>query len=78
MADITSFVSSFVSQMVNLFIEIYGTLDGIQFYGFSLLDFTISLFLLGLVVPIIMVLVPGRAVGEIRRGANTISRESRK
>ncbi len=78
MADITSFIQGFLTMVLDLFVYIYATLDSIQFYGFSLLDLSISFFLLGLVVPIILVLVPGRAVGEIRQGTKSIVKESRK
>lgn len=67
MIDISNFISQFVGDMFNLFTFCFSLLDSITFGGFSLLDYTIALFLIALTVPLIVVVVPGRAVGEIRR-----------
>lgn len=67
MADISSFLSEFLGMILTLFRYFYTLLDSIGFGGFSLLDFTIAIFLIAFVVPLLVVVVPGRAVGEIRR-----------
>lgn len=67
MADISSFLSQFLGMIISLFRYFYTLLDSIGFGGFSLLDFTISIFLIAFVVPLLVVVIPGRAVGEIRR-----------
>ena len=67
MIDISNFISQFVGDMFNLVTYCFSLLDSITFGGFSLLDYTIALFLIALTVPLIVVVVPGRAVGEIRR-----------
>lgn len=51
--DITNFMNWFITQFLNLFKFIYNTLDNITFNGISLLQYTISVFVL---VPILTVL----------------------
>lgn len=66
MTDITGFMSSFLNEIVNFFGTMFGILDKITFLGISLLDFTITLFVLGVAIPLVITLLPSRAVHSVR------------
>lgn len=59
MTDISSFVSSFLDSFISVISSIYTYLSNIQFFGFSLLSYIISLFVLSVAVPIVVSLVSG-------------------
>lgn len=63
MNNIDGFLSSFVSIMLSGFQFAFNTLDSIQFSGISLLDFIITVFLIGTVVPLIFTLLRSRRSG---------------
>lgn len=44
--DITNFISWFVSQCVSMFSQLFSILDSVTLFGFSLLDFCLSIFIL--------------------------------
>lgn len=44
--DITYFMTWFISQFITFFTRIFNILDSITMFGFSLLDFCISVFIL--------------------------------
>lgn len=66
--DITNFVSSFITEMVSLFSYVVNTLDTIEFFGFSLLSYIITLFIISSVVPLVISIV--QKVG-VRRGSRS-------
>lgn len=57
---IDNFLSSFLTIILNGFTTVFDTLDSITFSGISLLDFTISIFLIGSVVPLILTTLRSR------------------
>ena len=60
--DISSFMTWFLGQVYNIFTGCFGFLDNIHIAsGVSLLDFTITIFILGLVVSI-LIAQPGNAM----------------
>lgn len=72
--DITNFISSFISEMVDTVSFVVTTLDNIKFFGFSLLSYIITLFIVSSVVPLVISIV--QKVGVRRRGS--LSRRSPK
>lgn len=48
--DITSFIDWFISQFINLFTFIYNTLDNVTFHGVSILGYSITLILMGVII----------------------------
>lgn len=59
--DIGGFMSWFLGQLVSLVGFCFDTLDSIGFLGVSLLDYSIAIFLLSVVLPIIFSLVRSRS-----------------
>ncbi len=66
MTDISGFFSSFLNSILSMFGSFFDTLDSISFNGISLLDFTITLFVLGVAIPLVITLLPSRAVSSVR------------
>lgn len=54
LTDITSFVGSFVSMMIGGVTNAITIWDSITFYGFSLLDFCLSIIILPAILSIIL------------------------
>lgn len=77
MTDISGFMSSFISEIVKFFTKFFGILDQISFSGISLLDFTITLFVLGVAIPLVITLLPSRAVHSVREYDNRQQSEAR-
>ena len=74
--DISSFMTWFLSQVYNIFIGCFGFLDNIHIAsGVSLLDFTITIFILGLVVTI-LIAQPGNAM-RVEKGVEARERKAR-
>ena len=48
--DITNFMSWFLNQFATFFTFIYNTLDNITFFGVSLLSFSITCILMGVII----------------------------
>lgn len=65
--DISGFFNNFLSMIVEWFGWSYGTLDTIKFNGISLLDFSITLLLLSVVVPLVITLTKS-GVRTAKRG----------
>lgn len=63
--DISGFFNDFLSMIVDWFSWSYGTLDKIKFNGVSLLDFSITLLLLSVVVPLVITLTKSRSFNEV-------------
>lgn len=56
-ANITTFMDWFINQIVNIFTWMTGQLDNIQIYGnVTLLDFTITITIIGIFITIILTL----------------------
>lgn len=76
--DITSFMTWFVGQVVNIFKWFFNLLDSITMFGFSILDVLIACFILlpiGIQLFIAIVKVPGR---EFNRSVKSADRSKRK
>ena len=54
--DITSFLSWFLDQILNIFTQIFNILDSIKFFGTSLLYFIITIIILGALVEVVLTL----------------------
>ncbi len=65
--DISGFFNNFLSYMVDWFSWAYSTLDRIKFNGISLLDYSITLLLLSVVVPLVITLTKS-GVRTAKRG----------
>lgn len=63
---IDNFLTSFLSIILSGFSTFFDTLDSITFSGISLLDFSISIFLIGTVVPLILTTLRSRRNGGAR------------
>lgn len=63
-------ISSGIEQVIDMILEglkfCFDFLDSITFYGISLLDFFITLFILGCVLPLVLTLLRSRSVGSER------------
>lgn len=65
MTDISNGLESVLSLIFNGLKFCFDTLDSISFKGISLLDFTIWVFVLGIILPIVVTLLnAGRSVSE--------------
>lgn len=60
--DITYFVSWFLTQVFDIFTKIFKTLDSITFLGTSLLRFSITLVILGVLIPVILTIGQSTAI----------------
>ena len=60
--DITLFMTWFIDMFINLFKFIYNTLDTITFNNISLLQYTISIFVLFPILTLLFTLVTSRNV----------------
>ena len=74
--DISGFFNDFLSMIVEWFSWSFGTLDKIKFNGVSLLDFSITLLLLSVVVPLVITLTKS-GVRTSKRGYRERSYERR-
>lgn len=77
MTDISGFTSSFINSLVSMFGSFFNILDSITFSGISLLDFVITLFVLGVAIPLVLTLLPSRAVNSVRDYDNKQQSEAR-
>lgn len=71
MTDVTGDLSVIITMFVTGFIKSFQLLDSIGFFGISLLDFLITLFILGVIIPLILTLLKADTVfriSERRRG----------
>lgn len=73
--DITEFMSDFLSLFYNILTRCYNMLDSITFAGISLLQFCITVAILGVVITILFTLAPGASINSSRSYA---IREKRK
>lgn len=62
MTDITPALDTFFNGLLSCLTVIYDTLDSISFYGISLLDFFIWIFILSVVLPLILTVIRSRSV----------------
>lgn len=62
MTDITPALDAFFNGFLDSLSVIYSTLDSISFYGISLLDFFIWIFILSVVLPLILTVIRSRSV----------------
>lgn len=62
MSDISGFFNSFLNLVLSIFSFVFETLDSIAFLGVSLLDFTITIFILTVAIPLVITLLRSRSV----------------
>ena len=62
MNDITPAINTFFNGFLSCLSTIYSTLDSIVFYGISLLDFFIWIFIISIVLPLILTVIRSRSV----------------
>lgn len=67
--DISNFITSFVTEIVKFVEFLFSTLDNIKIFGFSLLSYIITLFIVSSVVPLVISIV--QKVGVRRRGSRS-------
>ena len=60
--DITNFITWFVNQILNIFTWCFNLLNNITFYNISLLQYIISLLILGVILEILFTLVSSNGV----------------
>lgn len=63
--DATNGISSIVNLILTGLGDMFSLLDSFTFSGISLLDFMITIFVLGAVLPIILAIVSSRSSGDI-------------
>lgn len=76
--DITNFMSWFIGICVEMFTWVYNTLDSITFYGFSLLQFCISILIISTIIPIILTTAQNQSIRSERCGKTSKSERSEK
>lgn len=54
--DITNFIDWFIGKMVSLFSYFYSILDGITFHGISLITYSITLIIIGVMLDLLLAL----------------------
>lgn len=64
--DITNFMTQFINLIVNFFIWAYKELNNITFSGISLLQYIITILVLGVIVEILFTLVSSRSISSSR------------
>lgn len=64
--DITKFMDKFIDMFVEVFLDLYDILSNIKFWGVSLFEFIMSVFLVGTVFTLL--------ISVARNGANKVSR----
>lgn len=76
--DLSSFITWFINITLNLILWAYNTLDSIQLSnGVSLLDFVITIFIIGIVIPV-LVAIPNNASRVESRAEHKKSKSSNK
>lgn len=60
--DITSFMSWFLDQFINLLKWFFDILDHITFFGISLLDFSIAVVIIGVIIPVLLTIASNSSV----------------
>lgn len=66
LSDITPFVSEFFDLIIYMFTECYNKLDSITFAGISLLQFILTIGILGTFLTLILTQVPSYSVSSTR------------
>lgn len=64
--DITNFITWFINQILNIFTWCFNLLNEITFYNISLLQYIISLLVLGVIIEILFTLVTSNGIGSSR------------
>ena len=63
MSDITNFMQTFLSSIIDIFSTVFNQLSSITFNGISLLSYTIAVFVLTSAIPLVVSLLNNRSVG---------------
>ncbi len=72
--DISDFFGLFVTLFRNIFIFCYDFMRSIEFFGTNLLSFTITVFLLGAILPVLFSLVQSRSVRIANAANNSLNK----
>lgn len=64
--DITDFITWFINQIINIFTWCFNLLNSITFYNISLLQYIISLLVLGVILEILFTLVSSNGIKNSR------------
>lgn len=64
--DITSFITWFIEEIIKLFTKCFNLLNSITFYNISLLQYIISLLILGVIIEILFTLVSSNGISSSR------------
>ena len=65
--DITNFMTWFLNQVVRIFTYSYNTLDSITFMGTSLLRVSLTILILGTLIPILLTIVNTQGIKAEKR-----------
>lgn len=76
--DISTFVQQFLTLCINTFGYVYHTLNAITFYGFSLLDFIISINVVVVLVVVIINVNKHSMSSTVRHTRSMLGRNSHK
>ncbi len=76
--DITNFMNWFLNMFLNVFKFIYDTLDSITFGGISLLQYSITIFVLIPILTILFTLVTSEKIWDSRSERSRARKETKK
>lgn len=73
--DISNFMTWFIDCCISIFGSFFTTLESIQFLGTNLLQVSITIILLGTLLPVLLTIANSQGLGRVER---SISERSRK
>lgn len=76
--DITNFMTWFLNQVIRIFTYSYNTLDNITFMGTSLLKVSLTIVILGTLLPILLTIVNTQGIKAEKTAYRKARREARK
>lgn len=76
--DITNFMTWFLNQVIRIFTYSYNTLDRITFMGTSLLKVSLTIVILGTLLPILLTIVNTQGIKAEKTAYRNARREARK
>lgn len=74
--DISSFMTWFLTQVVNIFSYTYTTLNNITFMGTSLLKVILTITILGAMLPVLLTITQTQGVKAEKRAYNQAKKQS--
>lgn len=76
--DITNFMTWFLNQVIRIFTYSYNTLDRITFMGTSLLKVSLTIVILGTLLPVLLTIVNTQGIKAEKTAYRNARREARK